>query len=85
MEDYLSGDIVLLVSGAAPYEISKLMSFLKKSRIPCEDNRDKFHVLINFSDARGYKSVIKRCDIPNPVRVPYGAGNNAKKDWLSLL
>lgn len=84
MEEFLSGDIILIVSGCEPYEIKRLTNFLRLSQIPCKDSGDKFRVLINFADSRRYKKVIRLCDIPSPVRVPYGVGNNRKKDWLTL-
>lgn len=84
VEEFLSGDLVLVVSGCEPYELKRLSEFIRFSKIPCNDNCDKFRTLINFADARRYKRAIRKYEIPNPVRVPYGAGNNRKKEWLTL-
>ena len=74
--------MLYIVSGTRPYELVKMKSFCDKVLIPLNETLN-FRVLLNYSDAGNYKSVIRRYDIPNPVRIPYEPDVfNSKKDWL---
>lgn len=82
LKEFLSGDMLYIVSGTRPYELVKMKSFCDKVLIPLNETLN-FRVLLNYSDAGNYKSVIRRYDIPNPVRIPYEPDVfNSKKDWL---
>ena len=58
-------DIVCLVTGGRPYELDKVISILKKYSFP------QVHTLINLTDVRSYKRIIKSHKLINPVRVGY--------------
>ena len=71
IEQLLSGDIICLVCGASPQELTALSRLLGSGILPIDREPERFRILLNFANARRFKHAIRQYDIPNPIRVPY--------------
>lgn len=82
LEEFLSGDLLYVVSGGMPYEMIKIKNFCDNVLIPF-NKTDNCRILLNHTDAHAYKTIIRQYDIPNPVRMPYEPDVfYSKRDWL---
>ncbi len=73
----LECDIICLVMDGAVYRMDDnlhnpyFISILQQLTSNSKDIRDRLRLLINYTDAAQYTRMVRRYDIPAPVRVPY--------------
>lgn len=71
LDEILKYDIICLVTGSKAYELSLTREFLEKKLLIMPEIRTKLRVLINLTDVKFYKRVIRQKWIINPIRVGF--------------
>lgn len=81
LEEFISGDMICILTDASPGDICRLEAFLSEHR---EITNKKYRILINLSSQKEYRSIIRKHSMNNCVRVPFEPDAfYSKKDWLT--
>lgn len=84
LEEFLKGDVIYIVTGGTASEIIRYKEMFDYFIVPPMKKGTKLRTLINLTDVKRYKEIVRRYGITNPVRVPYEPDwMNCKKDWLT--
>ena len=71
LEEILNCDVICLVTGSKAYELNLTREFIEKKLLVIPGIRTKLRILINLTDVRFYKRIVRQKWIINPIRVGY--------------